>query len=403
MPIPLNTAQLSVLLAAMIGIIPFSLDAYLPAMPLMADHLGVNLHQIELTISSFLFGYALGSLFGGPLSDHYGRRLMGSLGLFIFMLVSLAITQAESYQSLLVLRFFQALSGGVTTVVVPAVVRDRYPRQEAAKVMSTIAFIMLAAPLLAPVVGTGIFTLWGWHAIFLFLAAYAAVLVTCAHLYLPESRDKSLTPPAFSLREILRNYRHVLAHTQARPYFIAIVMCNAIFLSYITQVPFLLNEYMGLSTVQFPMVFAGFVMCLMLANRCNAYLLNRYSAQLVFLWGIRLTIASTVVLLLAALFGGASSLWVMAGVLLVISSLGLVNSNAQANYLHYFGEHSGTATSVMRASQLTAGGLSGALVSALYNGTPVPLATVMFAAAGIALFATRKLDTKTDEATECTA
>ncbi len=378
------------MLAAIISVIPFAIDAYLPALAIMSGDLGYSLHQLELTISSFFIGYALGSLVGGPLSDHYGRRMMGVLGLAVFTLASLVMVVIESYEGLLALRFVQAIGGGVTTVVVPAIVRDRFERQEAARVMTTVAFIMMAAPLLAPVVGSVLLALWGWRSIFGFLALYAAALVLLAKVFLPESRDKSIALPAFSIRAAIQNYRLVFCQKQARPYFVASVCSSAIFLSYLTQAAYLLNEYLGVSAVVFPMIFSGFVVCLMLANRTNAYLLRRHDSRLIFTWGIRLTMVATSLLLVAALFADHGSLWVMAGVLLVISSLGLINSNAQTNFLHFFEQQSGTASSVMKATDMTAGALSGALISALYNGTPVPLAGVMFSASVIAFVYVQK-------------
>ncbi len=384
LPRALNTAQLSFMLAAIISVIPFAIDAYLPALAIMADDLGYSLHHLELTISSFFIGYALGSLVGGPLSDHYGRRTMGVLGLAMFTLASVVMTLSDSFEGLLALRFVQAFGGGITTVIVPAIVRDRFERQQAAKVMTTVAFIMMAAPLLAPVVGSVLLAFWGWRSIFGFLAFYAAVLVLLAKVFLPESRDKSIALPAFSVTKVLKDYRFIFCQQQARPYFVASVCSSAIFLSYLTQAAFLLNEYLGVSAVVFPMIFSAFVVCLMLANRANAYLLRRYDSKLVFGWGVRLTMVSTSLLLIAALFTDSPSLWVMACVLLVISSLGLISGNAQTNFLHFFERQSGTASSVMKATEMTVGALSGALISALYNGTPIPLAGVMFCASFVA-------------------
>ena len=138
------------------------------------------------------------------------------------------------------------------------------------------------------------------------------------------------------------------------------------------------------------MVFACFVVCLMLANRTNAFLLRRHDSRRIFGWGVRVTMISTSLLLMAALFASHGSLWVIVGVLIVISSLGLINGNAQTNFLHFFEHQSGTASSVMKATETTFGALSGALVSALYNGTAIPLAGVMFSASLIAFLYVRK-------------
>lgn len=392
----LSTTHLSLLLAAIISLIPFSIDAYLPALSLMASDLSTDLHHLELTISSFFIGYALGSLVGGPLSDQKGRRLVAMVGLLSFMVTSLAITFCDSFETLLVLRFLQAAGGGVTTVVVPAIVRDRFAREEAARVMSTIAFIMMAAPLIAPIVGSGITAAWGWRPIFVFLALYALALCALTAAFMPQSRPEGNASSTFSLERTLSAYRQVLANRQARPFLIIIICGDAIFLSYLTQAAYLLDEYLGVTKVQFPLVFAGFVVCLMIANRCNAYLLRSRDSLQILHWGLYLVLVAATALLISALSSGQGSLWVMGGVLLVISSLGFVNSNSQANFLHYFGTHSGTATSVMRASQLMIGASAGALVSAFYNGTPVPLATVMFTTAFLAFLSMRKVTSRTE-------
>ncbi|ASJ73839.1 multidrug effflux MFS transporter [Granulosicoccus antarcticus] len=390
MPKPLSTPQLSLLLAAIISLTPFSIDAYLPALSQISRDLGTDLHHLELTVSSFFIGYAFGSLVGGPLSDHKGRRLVAGIGLLCFMVASLAITMCESFESLLLLRFLQAASGGVTTVVVPAIVRDRFPRQQAAQVMSTIAFIMMAAPLVAPIVGSAILATWGWRPIFLFLAVYGLALYLLTRAFMPESRPNGEPPSAFSLKKTLSVYRFVLSHRQARPFLLIIVCSNAIFFSYLTQAAYLLYEYMGVTELQFPMVFSGFVVCLMIANRCNAFLLRTHDSLQILRWGLMAALIVASALLVAALFTGPGSLWVMGFVLLLISSLGFVNSNSQVNFLHFFGENSGTAASAMRASQMLVGASAGALVSALYNGTPVPLACVMLFMAGCAFVSMRK-------------
>lgn len=82
------------LLAGLVALGPLAIDAYLPAMPIMATDLATSLHNIEITLSVFLIGFAAGQLIGGPISDHFGRVL-------------------------------QAFGGGMGVVNTMAVVRDR--------------------------------------------------------------------------------------------------------------------------------------------------------------------------------------------------------------------------------------------------------------------------------------
>lgn len=395
-PQSLTTSQLSFLLAAIISLIPFAIDAYLPALSIMSAELGTSLHRLEWTITTFFVGYALGSLVGGPISDHLGRRVIAVIGLLSFMIMSVAISVGEDFETLLILRFLQAVGGGVTTVVVPAIVRDYYSRQEAAKVMTTITFIMMGAPLIAPIVGSGILEISGWRSIFIFLAAYALILAVLAGYLLPASRTGASA--TLSVRGVLTAYRGILLNTQARPLLIIVICCDAIFLSYLTQTAYLLHEYMGVTKVQFPLFFSSFMVCLMCVNRCNAHLLKTHDSLTILRWGVVLLLSAASVLLVVTHITEQASLWVMGFLLLTISSLGFVSSNSQVNFLHYFGESSGTATSVMRASQLFIGASAGALISVFYDGTPIPFATVTFISALIAFLFMRKLSPITHEA-----
>ena len=150
----LNPRRVAWLVAANTALAPFAIDAYLPAIGILAESINASIHHTELSISMFLFGFALGQLCFGPLSDRLGRKPVLLSGLVVFMLASLMITTADSLTSLLVWRFIQALGGGACVVNSAAIVRDCFSGREAAKVMSTMAMIMMLAPLVAPAVGS---------------------------------------------------------------------------------------------------------------------------------------------------------------------------------------------------------------------------------------------------------
>jgi len=184
----LSAKRVALLVAANTALAPFAIDAYLPAMAALAEAVGASIHHTELSLSAFLAGFALGQLLFGPLSDRIGRKPVLLGGLVVFLLASLAITTVSSLSELLAWRFVQALGGGATVVNSAAIVRDCFSGREAAKVMSTMAIIMLMAPLVAPVVGSGLLYLGEWWLIFIFLAVYAAFLMWLLGTRLPETR-----------------------------------------------------------------------------------------------------------------------------------------------------------------------------------------------------------------------
>ena len=68
---------------------PFAIDMYLPALPTIAGDLNTGINQLEATVAILLFGYALGQLIIGPLSDRLGRVSIMRIGLIVFVIASL--------------------------------------------------------------------------------------------------------------------------------------------------------------------------------------------------------------------------------------------------------------------------------------------------------------------------
>ena len=170
---PLSRGHMAALLAMLITIMPFSIDAYLPALLDISTALNADIHHIEQSLSSFMLGIAIGQITGGSLSDIKGRRNIALVGLCIYLIGSFGLIFVQTADQLLTLRIVQALGAGMSAVVVGAVVRDNYQGREAAQMFALIGIIVMAAPLIAPLFGSFLRGLAGWRSIFAFLFIYA--------------------------------------------------------------------------------------------------------------------------------------------------------------------------------------------------------------------------------------
>lgn len=269
----LDSRRVALLVAANTALAPFAIDAYLPAMPALAEAVGESIHHTELSISTFLAGFALGQLTGGPLSDRLGRKPVLLSGLVVFLLASLMLATVGSLGELLGWRLVQALGGGACVVNSAAIVRDCFQGREAAKVMSTMAMIMMLAPLAAPAVGSGLLYLADWWLIFVFLAVYAAFLLWLMGTKLPETRAPDA--PAASPRQVLRNYASVLRHREGMGYVLAVAATFSGMFAFITASPFLYISHYGVSPAIYPVVFGANVVVMAASNRLNIRLLRR--------------------------------------------------------------------------------------------------------------------------------
>ncbi|HAA44406.1 MAG: major facilitator superfamily transporter [Halomonas sp. 54_146] len=356
----LNPRRVALLVAANTALAPFAIDAYLPAMGIIAESIGASIHRTELSISIFLFGFALGQLCFGPLSDRMGRKPVLLGGLVVFMLASLAITTVDSLSSLLAWRFVQALGGGACVVNSAAIVRDCFSGREAAKVMSTMAMIMMLAPLVAPAVGSLLLHVAGWWLIFVFLAVYAGFLLWLLGTRLPETRDMSL--PAASLRQVMRNYASVLKHREGMGYICAVAASFAGLFAFVTASPFLYLDYFGLSSTTYPLVFGVNVLVIALSNRVNIYLLRKRTPQQNLRLGLLIQLVAALGLVLATALNVASLMVVVPLIMLFTGMIGLITPNAISALLDHFGHISATATALLGGIQFTCGALAGVMV-----------------------------------------
>lgn len=357
----LTSRQTALLVAANTALAPFAIDAYLPAIEIISDTLDTTIHRTELSISVFLLGFALGQLCFGPLSDRVGRKpvLMG--GLVVFMLASLMIAQTSDLSSLLIWRFMQALGGGACVVNSAAIVRDCFSGREAAKVMSTMAMIMMLAPLVAPMVGSGLLYLAGWWLIFVFLAAYAAFLLWLLGTKLPETRDMTL--PAATPRQVLGNYASILHHREGMGYICAVAASFAGLFAFVTASPYVYLEYFDISAAHYPLVFGVNVIVIALSNRVNIQLLRTRTPQQNLRLGLAVQLCAGAGLLGVTLLGLAE-LWVVVALVMVFTSMiGLITPNAMSALLDHFGHISATATALLGGIQFTCGAIAGLMVS----------------------------------------
>ena len=150
-------------IAALASLGPLSIDTYLPAFPLVQQDLGASSGAVAATLATFFTGLCLGQFIYGPISDRIGRRTPLLAGLAVYILASIGCAFAPNIETLLVLRFVQALGSCAGMVVGRALIRDLFTPQETAQVFSLVMLCMGLAPVLAPLIGQVISANVGWR------------------------------------------------------------------------------------------------------------------------------------------------------------------------------------------------------------------------------------------------
>ncbi|MDR0408627.1 MAG: multidrug effflux MFS transporter [Campylobacteraceae bacterium] len=359
----LTERRLVFTLAALSAITPLAIDMYLPAISSMSESLNVSEPQVAISISIFFLGLAAGQLFGGPISDAYGRRPMVIMGLGLFCLSSIFIIFTNDIHVLWILRFVQAFGGGVATVNVAASVRDIFSGNESARIFSMIGSITILAPLVAPALGLVVISLFKrWEAIFVILSIYSlfALYFYAKCFKAANVKDKRKITP-------IRNYIDILATAKPMIIMTALVISSSGLYALLASSSIVYINYFGLSKFMFVVCFSMNISVMMITSKINARLVRKFSAMKLLRFGVKTQVFIAVILMI---LHESANVFIIAPLLaLFIGMLGFIFGNAISIILEYFPKTSASANAVVGVLQYSVGAAAGLLASLFDDGT----------------------------------
>lgn len=375
-------AQLLAVLGMMLALAPLSIDAYLPALPVLGAQLHASPGETGRTLAAFFIGLSLGQGFYGPVSDRFGRKPPLYAGLALFTAASFGCALAPDVPTLVLLRFLQAVGGCAGMVVARAVVRDLFDHQDAARAFSRLMLIMGLAPVLAPALGSLILLRLDWRWIFHALGGFGLLCLAATWGVLRETHPGQAG--ALHPAQVLRTYLALARDREFRVHALASGLAWAGMFAYITASPFVFETLHGFSAVAYGVLFGCNAAGMIAVSQINARLLARHPAARLLGWGYALC-AGAALALLAGQVLLPSRAWAMALPLAAyLASLGCIGPNAAAAALRGQGMRAGSAAALMGLLQFGLAALAGWAVAALEDGTARPMAGVI---AGCALAA----------------
>ena len=381
----MNLTLLTIILGSFTGLTPLAVDMYLPAMPELGRAFGASPSAVQLTLSTFFIGLGLGQFVYGPLSDRFGRKLPLYIGGALFVGASIGCALVNSIETMVALRFVQALGCAAGLVVPRAMVRDLFAPQHAARVFSMLMLVMGVAPILAPLIGGYVLIWFGWPAIFWVLAIAGAVIAVMAAVTLPETRAPG-TVAALSVGHVLRSYLAVLRDRRFVGFTLGGSFAMAGMFAYIAGSPFVIIELFGVPAEAYGWVFGSNAIGFIGTSQINRRLLHHYPADAILRAGAMIGAAAALILVVMVATGSGGIWGVLVPLFFCIAPLGIILPNATALAMAGHGERAGTAAAMLGIIQFASGGFASAAVSALQNGTALPMAAVIAAcmAGGIA-------------------
>lgn len=344
----INHLYLIILISILSSVAPMGIDTYLPSIPEIAKYFDVNIHKVELSLSIFLIGFAIGQIFGGPISDRYGRRVGSIVGLLGYALFSFLIIFSSSIYELWIYRFLEAFFGGITVVNATAAVRDRFSGQEAAKVFSLIGMVRSLAPLLAPVFGAAIIHFFPWEGIFVFLTIYALIVAFFIYKDLPESFT-------YTKQNIVESYKLVLTHKKAMKAMLVLAISFGAFFIIIAKTSYIYIEYFGIKTDYFPLFFGINFIILIAMIKVNVTLLKTYEAKNIAKYATLIQFCVGIIFLL--IHKDMNLILTVIIIASYMSMMAFIFGNCMSLAIEHFSKNAGVASGVIGVLQFGLGAI----------------------------------------------
>lgn len=359
-----NSWLFIVILSLLMATTSLSTDIYLPAMPEMAKELQGN---SELTITGFLIGFSLAQLLWGPISDKFGRKIPLYIGVVLFTIGSVGCAFASSMPELVAWRVFQAFGACVGPMLSRAMIRDLFERSKAAAMLSTLAIVMAAAPIVGPLVGGQLVVLSSWRAIFALLVLIGIIMFVSV-MFLPETHDESRRNKG-PISKNFKNYAVLLKNWGFMKYTLCVTFFYIAAYAFIAGSPHVYIDLFGVAPEHFGYLFGLNIIGIAIMSAFNRRLVNVMKLENLLRYATWFAVAAVIITIGLMALGFTSLPLLVIGVFAFFSMNGIVAAVTNAIALDKAGNMAGAAAALLGALQYGSGIVSTLLLAVLPSGS----------------------------------
>lgn len=218
---------------------PIALNAMLPALPAIAQQLGIDSSTVQLNYSLYLAALALGQFSVGAVIARLGNRSTILLGICTFVVGGLIALATDQLFFMLLGRVLQGIGGAFSMAMARALLVASSGEKLASQQMGYVVMAIALSQSIAPLIGSSLNTHIGWQAIFAFSAIQGTVLLLLSlKLIKPESQKPTKLP----LIMMLHHYMSLIRQPTFNRYAIANTLIALCFYLFISASPYLTKD-----------------------------------------------------------------------------------------------------------------------------------------------------------------
>jgi DHA1 family bicyclomycin/chloramphenicol resistance-like MFS transporter len=371
------------LLAGLMALNAFAIDAMIPALPEIGANLGVDDdNRRQLVVVAYMLGFGSTQLIWGPLADRFGRKPVLVAGVTLYTFFAILCGLASSFTMLIAARVAMGASAAVTRVLVVAMVRDLFEGEEMARVMSLTFMVFMVVPVIAPSIGQGILLFAPWRAIFIVLGTYALLMGLWSWFRLPETLHPEFRR-ALDPRDIVGAIRDTLSDRLSLGYTLALTAIFGGLTAYIASIQQIVFDAFG-APRSIGLVFAVVAAPMAIASWANSRIVMNHGVRRVghsgLIWFAAVTASHALV---SAVID--EPLWLFTAIMsAAMLGFAFTSANLSTLAMRNMAPIAGTASSVQGVIGTIGGAVIGLVIGQSFDGTPRPF---LFGLAGCALVA----------------
>ncbi|MEK3750557.1 multidrug effflux MFS transporter [Paenibacillus sp. FSL E2-8871] len=342
---------------------------YTPSLPDIAVALGVSNSSVQLTLSIYFIGFALGVLCWGWLSDFIGRRPAMLGGLIVYGIGSLMCFYSESITLLLVSRFIQAFGAATGSIITQTILRESVSGNKRHAMFAQISAVIAFTPAVGPLIGGWVDQAFGFRAVFFTLVMMSVLLFVYAFWKLPETTDVSVRKKV----AILPIVKRMLSLPRVLVFGLLIGGINGVLFSYYAEAPFIFIEHFNISPGVYG--FLGIVVALasIVGAMMSKRLLSLYAAEKIIHIGCLVMTSGALLLTIVSSLASLPNMMLMVCILItlfvMLMGAGIALPNCLSLALVNFQDVVGTAGAIFSLGYYLLVSLATWGMSALHNGS----------------------------------
>ena len=366
-----GTREMTAMLAGLMALNAFAIDAMVPALPDIGRSLGVAQdNDRQLVIVAYFIGFASTQLLWGPLADRFGRKPILAAGITLYGVFGLLCAFAGSFALLIAGRIAMGASAAVTRVLVVAMVRDLFEGEAMARIMSLVFMVFMLVPVLAPNIGQAILLVASWRAIFVVLAAYALAMLVWSWWRLPETLHPEYRR-SLKWRDMAAAVVETVREPQSRGYTIAITIIFAALVAYISSIQQIVFDAFDAPHL-IGLTFAAIAAPMAFASWTNSRIVERFGLRRVGHAAAAALAVVTLVHLAWALLGFETLAAFIVLQALTMCCFAFASSNLGTLAMEHMAPIAGTASSVQGVIGTLGAAILGFLIGRAFDGTAIP-------------------------------